>query len=72
MGSVTIQEVYDKLLTIEEHMVTKEELEPFIDTIEIISNPATMQALIKSDDDIRNGRIRKITGVDDLLAETDS
>ena len=72
MGSVTIQEVYDKLLTIEEHMVTKEELEPFIDTIEIISNPATMQALIKSDDDIRNGRIRKITDVDNLLAEINS
>ncbi|WP_181391488.1 hypothetical protein ACKUB1_10300 [Methanospirillum stamsii] len=45
MSSVTIQEVYNKLLSIEEHMVTKEELEPFIDTIEILSNHETMQAL---------------------------
>jgi len=72
MGSVTIQEVYDKLLLIEEHMVTKEELEPIIDTIEILSNPATMQALARSDEDIRNGKIRKISGIDDLLAELES
>ncbi len=72
MGSVTIQEVYDKLLLIEEHMVTKEELEPIIDTIEILSNPTTMQTLARSDEDIRNGKIRKISGIDDLLAELES
>ena len=53
MSSVTIQEVYHKLLSIEEHMVTKEELEPLIDTIEILSNHETMQKLAKSDDDIK-------------------
>ncbi|HWQ67807.1 MAG TPA: hypothetical protein VN372_13190 [Methanospirillum sp.] len=72
MGAVTIQEVYDKLLLIEEHMVTKEELEPIVDTIEILSNPVTMQALARSDEDIRNGKIRKISGIDDLLAELES
>ena len=72
MGAVTIQEVYDKLLVIEEHMVTKEELEPMVDTIEIFSNPATMQALARSDEDIKNGKVRKITGIDDLLAELES
>lgn len=72
MGTVTIQEVYDKLLLIEEHMVTKEELEPIVDTIEILSSPATMQALARSDEDIRNGKIRKISGIDDLLAELES
>jgi|GEM_PF-2222400 len=55
MSSVTIQEVYHKLLSIEEHMVTKEELEPLIETIEILSNHETMQALAKSDDDIKKG-----------------
>lgn len=72
MSSVTIQEVYDKLLSIEEHMVTKEELEPFIDTIEILSRFDTMQALEKSDDDIKKGKTKPISGVDDLLAELDS
>ena len=72
MGAVTIQEVYDKLLVIEEHMVTKEDLEPMVDTIEIFSNPATMQALARSDEDIKNGKVRKITGIDDLLAELES
>ncbi|MFH0967912.1 MAG: hypothetical protein V1862_09555 [Methanobacteriota archaeon] len=53
-------------------MVTKEELEPIVDTIEILSSPATMQALARSDEDIRNGKIRKISGIDDLLAELES
>ena len=52
-------------------MVTKEELEPIMDSIEILSNPATMQALAKSDEDIRNGKIKKISDVNDLLAELD-
>ena len=72
MNSVTIQEVYNKLLSIEEHMVTKEELEPFIDTIEILSNHGTMQALAKSDDDIKKGNVKSITGIEDLLAELDT
>jgi hypothetical protein len=72
MSSVTIQEVYHKLLSIEEHMVTKEELEPLIDTIEILSNRETMEALSKSDDDIKNGKIKSITGIEDLLAELDT
>jgi hypothetical protein len=72
MSSVTIQEVYNKLLFIEEHMVTKEELEPFIDTIEILSNHETMQALAKSDDDIKKGNGKSIAGIDDLLAELDT
>jgi hypothetical protein len=61
--SVTIQEVYDITLSIEEHMVTKEEIKPFIDTIEIISNPAAMQTLIKNQDDIRDGRIQENHGL---------
>ena len=72
MSSVTIQEVYNKLLSIEEHMVTKEELEPFIDTIEILSNHGTMQALAKSDGDIKKGNVKSITGIEDLLAELDT
>jgi hypothetical protein len=72
MSSVTIQEVYHKLLSIEEHMVTKEELEPLIDTIEILSNHETMRALTKSDDDIKKGKVKSITGLDDLLAELDT
>jgi|ADurb_H2B_01_Slu_FD_contig_31_1156818_length_347_multi_2_in_0_out_0_1 antitoxin YefM len=71
MGTITIQEIYDKLVFIEKHMVTKEELEPIMDSIEILSNPATMQALAKSDEDIRNGKIKKISDVNDLLAELD-
>ena len=72
MSSVTIQEVYHKLLSIEEHMVTKEELEPLIETIEILSNRETMEALSNSDDDIKKGNVKSINGIDDLLAELDT
>ncbi len=53
-------------------MVTKEELEPRIDTKEILSNHITIQALAKSDNDIKKGNVKSITGIDDLLAELDT
>lgn len=50
-------------------MVIKEELEPISDSIEILSNPATMQAFARSDEDMRNGKIKKNSGIDDLSVE---
>lgn len=72
MSSLTMQEIYNKLLPIEENMVTKSQMESFIDTIEILSDHETMHALIKSEDDIKEGRIKRISGVRDLIAELDT
>ncbi len=67
--SVTIEDVYQELKRVEEKMVTREDLEALVDSVEILSNPKTMEALRKSDRDIKAGRVKEITSVDDLLAE---
>ncbi|MDI6902728.1 MAG: hypothetical protein QMC77_03245 [Methanocellales archaeon] len=53
----------------EEKMVTREDIEALIDSVEILSNPKTMEALRKSDRDIKVGRVREVTSVEDLLGE---
>lgn len=58
-----------KLKKIREDMVKRKDLEALVDTVEILSNPAAMQAIKKSDRDIRQGRVKIITSVDDLLNE---
>ncbi len=67
--SVTIQDVYEALKRVEEKMVTREDIEALVDSVEILSNPKTMEALRKSDLDIKAGRVKEVTSVDDLLGE---
>ena len=66
---VTIQDVYKTLKRIEEKMVTREEVEALIDSVEILNNPKTMDALHKSDQDIEAGRVKVVTSVKELLDE---
>ena len=68
-GSITIQEVYEALKRIEKKMVTHEDLDALVDSVEILSNPKTMEALRKSDEDIKAGRVKDVTSVHDLLDE---
>ena len=64
---VTLQDVYDALKRIEEKMITREDAEALIDSIEILSNPKTMEALSKSDQDIKAGRVKEVKSVKELL-----
>ena len=50
-------------------MLTREDLEALIDSIDFLSNPKTMEALYKSDLDIREGRVKEVSSVKDLLSE---
>ncbi|MFV9632031.1 MAG: hypothetical protein ACNYWM_13335 [Methanosarcinales archaeon] len=67
--SITIDDIYQELKTIEQNMVTHEDLDALIDTVEIISNPKTMESIHKSDMDIKEGRVKEISSVDDLISE---
>ncbi len=67
--SITIKDVYQELKRMEAKMVTREDIEALIDSVEILSNPKTMEALRKSDRDIKAGRVGEITSVKDLLDE---
>jgi antitoxin YefM len=68
-GSITIEDVYQELKAIERKMVTREDLEALIDSVEILSNPKTMEALRKSDLDIKEGRVKEVSSVEELLSE---
>lgn len=68
-SGVTIDQVYQEIKKIREDMVKREDFAALVDTVEILSNPATMLAIKKSDQDIRQGRVKTIASVDDLLNE---
>jgi antitoxin YefM len=67
--SITIEDVYQELKAIERKMVTREDIEALIDSVEILRNPKTMEALHKSDLDIKEGRIKEVSSVEELLGE---
>ncbi|MFQ6136999.1 MAG: hypothetical protein ACE5PM_07450 [Candidatus Hydrothermarchaeales archaeon] len=67
--SVTIEDIYQELKRLEEKMVTREDIEALVDSIEILSDPKTTEALRKSDRDIKAGRVKDVTSVKDLLGE---
>ncbi len=68
-GSITIEDVYHELKAIEKKMVTHEDLDALIDSVEILSNPKTMEAIRKSDLDIKEGRFKEVSSVEELLKE---
>jgi len=68
-SGVTIDEIYKEVKKIRADMVRREDLEALTDTVEILSNPATMQLIRRCDEDIRCGRTKEISSVDDLLRE---
>jgi PHD/YefM family antitoxin component YafN of YafNO toxin-antitoxin module len=68
-SGVTIDEVYQEIKKIRESMVRREDLEALVDTIEILSNPETMEIIKRSESDIASGRVKEISSVDDLLDE---
>ena len=53
-------------------IITREDLDALVDSVEILSNPKTMEALRKSDQDITAGRVKEVTSVGDLLAELEN
>jgi antitoxin YefM len=68
-SGVTIDEVYSEIKKIRAEMVRREDVEALVDTLEILSNPATMQLIQRSEADITHGRVKEISSVDDLLRE---
>lgn len=68
-GSITIEDVYQEIKIIDRNMVTREDLDALIDSVEILSNPKTMELLRKSDLDIKEGRVKEVSSIEELLGE---
>lgn len=66
-SGVTIDQVYREIKKIRADMVKRKDLEALVDTVGILSNPATMLAIKKSDRDIRQGKVKTITSIDEFL-----
>ncbi len=68
-GTVTIEDVYHELKAIKRKMVTHEDLEALVDSVEILSNPKKIEALRRSDLDIKEGRVKEVSSVEEMLSE---
>ena len=61
--------ILESLSYLKKNLVTKQDMENYIETMEILNNPKTMQTIQKSRQDIKAGRIKKIDSFDDILKE---
>lgn len=64
--TITINKIYDELKVIERKMVTKEEMEQILETMEILSNPDTMAQIRQSEEDIKSGKVKEIKSARDI------
>lgn len=67
--AVTVQDVFEELKRIEGKMATKDDVASLMETIEIVSNPNTMRQIVESIEDIKNGRVKEIHSVQNMLDE---
>ncbi len=67
--TITIKQIYYELKRIEKDMATKKEIETLIDTIAISNNTETMKQIAESINDIKQGRVKEINSVKDLMRE---
>ena len=64
--TANLNDLYRELKAIQKSMVTKEELERFIETFEIVSNKKTMKQVDSSEKDIREGKVKKINSIHEI------
>ena len=63
---VDLRKIYDALKKIENSMVTRDEMDRFIETIEILSNNETMAQIKASEKNIILGNLREINSVREI------
>jgi len=51
-------------------MIRREDLDELVYTVELMSTPEKMEMIRKSEEDIRMGRVKEISTVEDLLNES--
>lgn len=64
--TVDLKKVYNELKKIKSTMITKEEMNSFLETISIVSNEDTMKQIQNSEQDIKDGKIREVNSLNDL------
>ncbi len=72
INKIEFENIIESLSYLRKNSVTKQDMENYIETIEILSNPKTMKSIKKSREDIKMGRIKKVNSFDELLKETEN
>ncbi len=67
--TITLEQVYDEIKKIEKNMVTKQEIENMMATIEVMGNPETMKQIVSSIEDMQKGRVSIVKSAKDLFDE---
>ncbi len=65
--TITLNELQQEIKKMRKTMVTKQELESWLETMAILSNPETMKQLEASEQDVREGRFTEINSIHELL-----
>jgi hypothetical protein len=60
------EKIYKKLLEMQKNMITRNEMNNFIETIQILSNSETMKQIQESEKNIEEGDVWEINSVSDL------
>jgi hypothetical protein len=63
MNDAAMKRVFEELETIKKNMMTKEDLDALLDTLEIMKNPRTLKQIQQSREDIRKGRLKEFSVV---------
>lgn len=67
--AISTRQIYEELKKIEKKMATKKEIESLIETMSVMSNPDTMKQIAESMGDIKQGRVKEVGSVKDLIKE---
>jgi len=63
---IILKNIYEELKKIEMSMITRDDMNRFVETFEILSNPETMAQINQSERDINSGNVQEINSVNDL------
>ena len=64
--TINLENIHSELIQIKRTMVTKNEINNFLETISILGNDETMSQIFESEKDIITGRIKEINSAKDI------
>ena len=64
--TIDLEHIYNELVKIKSAIITRDEMDGFLETVAILSNPSTMKQIIASQRDIGLGNVKEINSVSDF------
>jgi len=63
---INLESLYNQLKRIENAMITRKEIDNFLETLAVLSNSSTMKQINSSEKDILRGHVKEINSASDL------